>query len=115
MAAQKGIEQTVVSRGPTGCRRQTAVVSLSLQLTNPKTGLAVQIQTEDYHMIGWAPRYLVEDLVKAMAESPGDYRAEVVRVNPLPAPSKQRVLIEMKARWKKHKPMSGDDFHPLAE
>ncbi len=88
---------------------------VTLELTNPKTGLAVQIQTEDYHMIGWAPRYLVEDLVKAMAESPGDYRAEVVRVNPLPAPSKQRVLIEMKALWKKHKPMSGDDFHPLAE
>ena len=89
---------------------------VTLELTNPKTGLAVQIQTaDDYYMIGWAPRYLVDDLVKAMAESPGNYRAKVVRVNPLPAPSKQRVLIEMKARWKKHEPMSGDDFHPLAE
>ena len=89
---------------------------VTLELTNPKTGLAVQIQTaDDYYMIGWTPRYLVNDLVKAMAESPGDYRAKVVRVNPLPAPSKQRVLIEMKARWKKHEPMSGDDFHPLAE
>ena len=29
---------------------------LTLELTNPATGLAVQIQTEDYYMIGWAPR-----------------------------------------------------------
>ena len=87
---------------------------VTLELTNPKTGLAVQIQTaDDYYMIGWTPRYLVNDLVKAMAESPGDYRARVVRVNPLPAPSKQRVLIEMKARWKKHKPMMSKDFVPL--
>lgn len=89
---------------------------VTLELTNPKTGFAVQIQTaEDYYMIGWAPRYLVEDLVKAMAESPGNYCAKVVRVNPLPAPSKQRVLIEMSGRWDEHEPMTGEDFDPLVE
>ena len=88
---------------------------VTLELTNPATGFAVQLQTRDYHMIGWAPRYLVEDLVKAMAESSGDYRAKVVRVNPLPAPSKQRVLIEMSGRWNEHEPMTSDDFHPLVE
>ena len=36
---------------------------VTLELTNPATGVAVQIQTTDYHMIGWAPRYLVYDLV----------------------------------------------------
>ena len=40
---------------------------LTLELTNPETRLAVQIQTEDYFMVGWAPRYLVHDLTKAMA------------------------------------------------
>ncbi len=88
---------------------------VTLELTNPETGFAVQIQTEDYHMIGWAPRYLLEDLVKATAESPGNYRARVVRVNPLPAPAKQRVLIEMSGRWDTHKPMSSDDFRPLVD
>ena len=89
---------------------------VTLELTNPKTGLAVQIQTaDDYYMIGWTPRYLVNDLVKAMAESPGDYRARVVRVNPLPAPSKQRVLIEMSGHWDEHEPMSSEDFRPLVE
>ena len=42
---------------------------VTLELTNPSTRLAVQIQTTDYHMIGWAPRYLVRGL------GPGDDRA----------------------------------------
>ncbi|MYD62000.1 MAG: DNA-binding protein, partial [Gemmatimonadetes bacterium] len=32
---------------------------VTLELTNPVTGLAVQLQTTDYHMIGWTPRYIV--------------------------------------------------------
>jgi hypothetical protein len=85
---------------------------VTLELTNPATQVAVQIQTTDYHMIGWAPRYLVDDLVQAMSEVPR-YEAKVVQVNPLPVPSKQRVLVEMQGRWIDHKPMSGDDFDPL--
>ena len=88
---------------------------LTLELTNPATQFAVQIQTTDYHMIGWTPRYLVEDLAEAILEGPSNYKAHVVRVNPQPAPSKQRVLIEMQGQWKKHEPMSGDDFKPLVE
>lgn len=87
---------------------------VTLELTNPATGLAVQIQTPDYYMIGWAPRYLVADLVAAMAESP-EYSAHVVQVNPQPAPSKQRVLIEMRGHWSAYEPMTGEDFTPLAE
>jgi hypothetical protein len=40
---------------------------VTVELTNPETTTAVQIQTEDYQMLGWAPRYLVHDLVHAMA------------------------------------------------
>lgn len=87
---------------------------VTLELTNPATGLAVQIQTTDYHMVGWTPRYLVTDLVAAMAESP-EYSARVVQVNPQPAPSKQRVLIEMHGRWNEHEPMTGEDFKPLVD
>ena len=86
---------------------------VTLELTNPATKLAVQIQTTDYYMIGWTPRYLVSDLAMAMTEGPNDYTAKVVRVNPMPAPSRQRVLIEMRGRWEKHEPMSGKEFQPL--
>ncbi len=86
---------------------------VTLELTNSATGLAAQIQTTDYYMVGWAPRYLVDDLVTAMAESPGQYEAEVVRINPLPAPSKQRVLIEMRGYWGEYDPMNDEKFQPL--
>lgn len=85
---------------------------VAIELTNPVTQLAVQIQTVDYHMIGWAPRYLVGDLVAAIAES-GAYEAEVVRRNPMPAPSKQRLLVELRGHWRDHQPMSSADYLPL--
>ena len=85
---------------------------LALELNNPATRLAVQIQTTDYYMIGWTPRYLVGDLATAMNESP-EYSARVVRVNPQPAPSSQRVLIEVRGCWEHHVPMSSADFVPL--
>jgi hypothetical protein len=86
---------------------------VTLELTNPATELAVQMQTTDYYMIGWAPRYLVADLVAAMAEGPGRYGAKVVRINSQTVLLKQRVLIEMRGCWNKHEPMSSEDFKPL--
>lgn len=87
---------------------------VTIELTNPATRLAVQIQTEDYYMIGWAPRYLVGDLVHAIAKIPGEYRARVVRINPAPAPSKQRLLVELTGRWPGYEPMTRGDFELLA-
>ena len=86
---------------------------ISLELTNPATGLAVQIQTTDYHMLGWAPRYLAADLTAAIVKWPPEYKAEVVQVNPQPAPSKQRLLIEIRGCWDNYDPMAGKDFTPL--
>lgn len=88
---------------------------VAIELTNPATQFAVQIQTEDYHVIGWAPRYLVRDLVNAISKAPGEYKARVVRVNPVPAPSKQRLLVEFCGQWPmNYEPMATDDFQPLA-
>ena len=92
--------------------RQGDNLYLTHEPHNPEIGLSVQIQTEDYYMIGWAPRYLVTDLVAVIDET-GDYAAHVVRINPPPAPSSRRVLIELNGRWDKHEPMSSDDFKPL--
>ena len=93
--------------------RQGEELLLALELNNPAPTQAIQIQTDDYHMIGWAPRYLVHDLAAAMAESPSAYEAEVVRVNSRSAPSRQRVLIEMRGSWKQHDPMTAPEFLPL--
>ncbi len=88
---------------------------VTLELTNPVTRFAVQIQTEDYFMIGWAPRYLAPDLAMAVAGVPDQYSARVVRINPQPAPSKQRVLIEMCGRWTGYEPMNGSDYQPVVD
>ncbi|MYC29602.1 MAG: hypothetical protein F4X65_05865 [Chloroflexi bacterium] len=86
---------------------------IALELNNPVTGQEVQIQTADYHMIGWAPHYLVDDFANAMADGPGKYAARVVRLNPQPIPSKQRLLVELRCHWDQHQPMSGSDYQPL--
>ena len=86
------------------------------ELDNPVTGVAVQIHTTDYHMIGWTPHYLVNDFVKTIDKSLKFYSAKVVRVNPMPVPSNRRVLVEMQGRWDAgYEPMSGPDFAPLVE
>ncbi len=96
--------------------RSGDILHVTIELTNPETQYAVQVQMTDYHMIGWAPRYLVKDLVTAIAHAPGDYGARVVRVNPVPAPSRQRVLIELSGHWPHdYEPMSADEFQLLRE
>jgi hypothetical protein len=84
-----------------------------LELSNPATTTAVQIQTEDYFMIGWAPRYLAGDLLAALSHNP-QYAASVVRVNPMPTPSRQRVLIELKGNFNGYQPMQSVEFAPLS-
>jgi hypothetical protein len=88
---------------------------LAIELNNPATKIAVQLQSgEDYHMLGWAPRYLIKDLILALMEQPFDVTAKVVKVNPEPAPVKQRILVEFDGQLPEgHKPMSTPDFEPL--
>ena len=43
---------------------------VTLELTNLVSKMAVQIQTTDYHMVGWAPRYLVADLSRRWPKLP---------------------------------------------
>lgn len=89
---------------------------VTIELTNPRAQLAVQLQTTDYHMIGWAPRYLVTDLVRAMAHAPSRYKAKVVRVNSESLLYKQRVLIELSGYWpEEYQPMSSKPYRLLVE
>ncbi len=88
---------------------------VAIEMNNPATGLAIQIETLDYHMIGWTPRYLVLDLVRAIGQSFQDVSATVIRVNPAPAPLQQRVLIEMSGTWpNEFEPMTSEDFMSLS-
>jgi hypothetical protein len=88
---------------------------VALELNNPVAGLGLQIQTTDYQMIGWAPHYLVNDIAAAAADGPAKYEASVVRLNPQPIPSKQRLMVELRCYWDKHEPMTGEDYRPLVD
>ena len=82
---------------------------IAVDLNNP-TGLAIQLQTADCYMIGWAPRYLVRDLIKVINVHP-DVSASVVRVNEYGAPLARRILIELNGRLPaEHEPMTGGQF-----
>ena len=96
-----------------GCLRDHEPLHVTVERTNPATGLAVQIRTTDDHKIGWSPNYLARDLANAIAERPDDHRAMVVRLNRPPVPMNKRVLIEVRGRLGNHEPMSSSDFIPL--
>ena len=93
-------------------------LTLSLDEENPVDKPAIAICTSengknDAVRIGWTPRYLVRDLAAVMREDPKTLSARVVRLNPLPAPSTQHLLIELSGNWGSHTPMSDPDLQPL--
>lgn len=86
-----------------------------VELNNPATRLAVPLLTEDYQMIGWAPRYLVDDLIRCVPQAP-ELAAKVARINQDTAPLNQRYLIDYHGRAPKGgQPMSTPDFQPLLD
>jgi hypothetical protein len=95
--------------------RRGEKLQVSIEVNNPATGLAVQLQTEqDYCMIGWTPRYLVNDILECITKNPLDIHAEIVKINPAPAPSQERALIEMRGKWpKEYEPMNSPDFKEI--
>ena len=73
----------------------------------------VRIKTEGHHPIGSPPRFLVEDMIRAADVCLPEYKASVLKLNPPPAPSRQRILVELSGRWPDYEPMAGADYQPL--
>lgn len=86
---------------------------VSLELNNPVGGLAIQLTTDDYHFIGWTPRYLVPDLLDAIKQSP-KVQGRVIRVNDPGVPLSRRVLIELSGSFPaSFEPMSTPEFQVI--
>jgi hypothetical protein len=86
---------------------------IMVELNNPATRLAVPLLTEDYQMAGWAPRYLVEDLIMCVPRAPEIF-ARVARINSDIAPLNQRYLIDYYGRTPAGAQlMSTPDFLPI--
>ena len=88
-------------------------LQVAIEVNNPATGFAIQLQTNDGHLIGWAPRYLVEDLRQGLVE-PSAVQAEVRRINEVGAPFARRVLIELRCGLPStFEPMTSSDYKVL--
>lgn len=89
-------------------------LGVSVELTNPVTQVAIQLTTRDYHLVGWAPRYLVSDLMHSLADV-SRIHARVVKVNGAEVPPNRRVLIEFCGHLPVDaEPMSSEEFQVLA-
>jgi hypothetical protein len=89
-------------------------LGVSIETTNPVTTWALQIQTADYVIIGWAPRYLFEDLIHIIGEGACTVEATVARINPAPAPPGQRLMVRFRGYWPDgYEPMASENFRPL--
>lgn len=71
----------------------------------------------DLHVVGYCPRYLLDDAVKIIDECPDAatmIRIEVERINSPPAPKKFRLLCRMSARWPSNfQPFTSSKYQPL--
>lgn len=89
------------------------VLRVSLELNNPVTGCAIQLTSDDYQFLGWAPRYLVMDLLQAISES-SQLSARVVRINETTVPPNRRILVELSGKWPTgYTPMSENEFQTI--
>jgi hypothetical protein len=95
--------------------RAGELLGVSVELTNPKTGLAIQLTSEDYAFVGWTPRYLVGDLLQAIAQTQR-ISARVVRVNAHDVPANRRVLVELGGVLPEgFEPMASELFLPITD
>ena len=104
------VDQAVGSRVDDLQRGDRLTVSLGGKVATE--AMRLRLQTEEGQEIGWAPQYLTHDLTLE-AQALGEFEASVVKVNPAPAPSRQRVLVELTGNLGDREPMSGPDFQPL--
>ena len=85
---------------------------------NPEPGNAVNTKAlllacSDQRCVGYVPDYLAEDL-NGFAASDPSMQVEVVRVNPAPAPSQQRLLCRLSISSSAPRPHRGARFEPIA-
>jgi hypothetical protein len=89
-------------------------LSVAVEVNNQATDFAIQLQTRDRLLIGYAPRYLIVDLFQVITRCTSPVSAQVSRVNRPPAPPSQRVMVLFEGCWPEgYDPMSGPEFQAL--
>jgi hypothetical protein len=85
-------------------------------LQNQSDSRALMLRTEDRHIVGFCPRYLVPDLFELVYEFHREIRVVVEKVNPAPTPFQYRLLCKLIAKWQPNfHPFAGLEYQPLAK
>lgn len=93
---------------------------LMLDIQNPMSADAIALRTfiekpGDAYLLGYCPRYLSSAIHQELKCNPDSCYAEVIHVNPPPAPVQLRALCRMTFRPKSGiSPFATDAFEPLA-
>lgn len=88
------------------------MLQVALELNNP-TGMALQLESRDYHVLGRCPRYLIHDLRHVTPEYE-HLTARVVRNNGDGTPLNRRILIELSGVLPAdYQPMSDKTFQVI--
>jgi hypothetical protein len=82
------------------------ILYLANEFQNPYDNRALLLCTEDRHIVGYCPRYIVDDVFK-LNNHKKPTKVRVERVNPVSAPLQLRLLCNITADW-------DDDFHPFS-
>lgn len=90
------------------------VLYLAHEFQNPHDPRALLLSTQDHYIVGYCPRYIVDDVFKLKDKNPELVKVEVERVNPAPTPLQLRLLCNMTAQWHEDfQPFSSREYQPL--
>ncbi|MBU7581324.1 MAG: DNA-binding protein [Nostoc sp. TH1S01] len=80
---------------------------LANEFQNPYDSRALLLCTDDHHIVGYCPRYILDDVLQLKDKNPELVKVYVERVNPAPTPLQLRLLCNIIAEWPQ-------DFHPYS-
>ena len=87
---------------------------LAQEFQNPHDSSALLLCTKDRGIVGYCPRYLLEDILKIISQHPEVVRVEVDRLNQPPTPLQFRLLCKMTADWRDFRPFSSPMYQPVS-
>jgi hypothetical protein len=88
-----------VERSESLTRGERLLILHDLQNPHDRNALALRtadVVPGDFHLLGFCPRYISEEVLPFVRENPDQVRVDVAHVNPPPAPAQLRVLCSMR-------------------
>ncbi|MBD2566404.1 HIRAN domain-containing protein [Anabaena lutea] len=90
------------------------VLYLANEFQNPYDSRALLLCTKDHHIVGYCPRYIVDDVFKLNNKNSELLKVYVERINPVPAPLQLRLLCSLTAEWRDDfRPFSSQEYQPI--